>query len=96
MSMRTGGGRIARRSRNPWWVLLFVVIAGALLGSVIADAIAGYPVLSFLSRDVRAGIDPPFKFDLRVLTLTLGATIRLNLAILVGIILAIWIFRLLQ
>ncbi len=94
--MRSGGQRLARRPRNPWWLLLFVVIAGALLGSVIADAVVGYPVLSFLSRDVRAGIDPPFTFDLRVLTLTLGATIRLNLAILVGIVLAIWIFRLLQ
>lgn len=94
--MRSGGQRLVRRSRNPWWLLLFVVIAGALLGSVIADAIVGYPVLSFLSRDVRAGIDPPFTFDLRVFTLTVGATIRLNLAILVGIVIAIWIFRLLQ
>ncbi|MGH2348165.1 MAG: DUF4321 domain-containing protein [bacterium] len=89
------GQRLARR-RNPWWLLLFVIIAGALLGSVIADAIVGYPVLSFLSRDVRAGIDPPFTFDLRVVTLTFGATLRLNLAILVGIVLAVWIFRLLQ
>jgi len=94
--MRSGGQRLARRGRNPWWLLLFVIIAGALLGSVIADAVAGYPVLSFLSRDVRAGIDPPFTFDLRVVTLTFGATLRLNLAILIGIVLAIWIFRLLQ
>jgi hypothetical protein len=94
--MRSGGQRLARRGRNPWWLLLFVIIAGALLGSVIADAIVGYPVLSFLSRDVRAGIDPPFTVDLRVVTLTFGATLRLNLAILVGVVLAIWIFRLLQ
>ncbi|HEV8353403.1 MAG TPA: DUF4321 domain-containing protein [bacterium] len=94
--MRSGGQRLARRGRNPWWLLLIVVIAGALLGSVIADAVVGYPVLSFLSRDVRAGIDPPFSFDLRVATLTFGATLRLNLAILVGIVLAVWIFRLLQ
>jgi len=94
--MRSGGQRLARRGRNPWWLLLFVIIAGALLGSVIADAVAGYSVLSFLSRDVRAGIDPPFTFDLRVVTLTFGATLRLNLAILIGIVLAIWIFRLLQ
>lgn len=94
--MRSGGQRLARRARNPWWLLLFVVAAGALLGSVIADAVVGYPVLSFLSRDVRAGIDPPFTLDLRVMTVTIGATIRLNLAILVGIVLAFWIFRLLQ
>lgn len=85
-----------RRVRSPWWVLVFVVVVGAVLGSVIAAALVGYPVLSFLSRDVHIGIDPPFTVDLRLFTFTIGATIRLNLAILLGIILAIWIFRLLQ
>lgn len=85
-----------RRTRSPWWILLFVVVVGAVLGSVIAEALVGYPALSFLSRDVHVGADPPFTVDLRLFTLTIGATIRLNLAILLGIVLAIWIFRLLQ
>jgi len=85
-----------RRTRSPWWVLVFVIVVGALLGSVIAEAVAAYPVLSLLSRDVRAGIDPPLTLDIRVLTFTIGATVRLNLAILIGIVVAIWIFRLLQ
>lgn len=87
---------MARRTRSPRWILVFVILVGALLGSVIAEAIAGYPVLALLSRDVHAGIDPPLTLDLRVLTFTVGATIRLNLAILLGIVIAIWIFRLLQ
>ena len=87
---------MARRTRSPWWVLVVVVFVGALLGSVIAEAVAPYPVLSVLSRDIHAGIDPPLTVDARVLTVTVGATLRLNLAILVGIVLAIWIFRLLQ
>jgi len=87
---------VARRTRNPWWILVFVILVGALLGSVIAEAIAGYPVLALFSRDVRAGIDPPLTVDLRVLTFTVGATVRLNLAIVIGIVVAIWIFRLLQ
>lgn len=77
-------------------MLIFVIAAGALLGSVIADAFVGYPVLSFLSRDIRAGFDPPLTLDVRVFTFTIGATIRLNLAILIGIIVAVWIFRLLR
>ncbi len=87
---------MARRSRSPWWFLVFVVVMGGILGSVIAEALIGYPRLAFLSRDVRAGIDPPLTLDLRVVSFTVGATIRLNLAILVGIIIAIWVFRLLQ
>lgn len=84
-----------RRARSPWWVLVFVIAAGALLGSVIAEAVAAYPVLSFLSRDIRAGIDPPLTVDFRFFTFTIGATIRLNLAILIGIVIGVWIFRLL-
>ncbi len=86
---------MVRRTRSPWWVLILVVFVGALLGSVIAEAVAPYPVLSVLSRDVRAGIDPPLTVDVRVLTVTVGATLRLNLAILIGVVIAIWIFRLL-
>jgi len=87
---------LVRRTRSPWWVLVFVVLVGALLGSVIAEAVAPFPVLSLLSRDVHAGVDPPLTVDIRVLTFTVGATLRLNLAILIGIVIAVWIFRLLQ
>lgn len=75
-------------------MLLFVFFVGALLGSVIAEALSAYPALAFLTRDVRAGIDPPVTLDIRVLTLTFGGTVRLNLAILAGMVLAVWLFRL--
>lgn len=85
----------ARRVRNPWWVLLLVVFAGGLLGSVITEALSAYPSLGFLTREVRAAIiDPPFTFDIRVITLTVGATLRLNLAVILGMVLAVWLFRL--
>lgn len=81
--------------RNPWWVLLMVVLFGGLLGSVIAEAVVGYPVLGFLAREVRAGVDPPIALDLRIISLTLGGIIRLNLAMVLGVIIAVWIYRLL-
>lgn len=86
----------SRRARNPWWLLLFVVFAGALLGMVIAEALAGYSALSFLSRDIAVGLDPPLTIDLKVLRFTVGAVLRLNLAVPLGIIIAVWILRLLQ
>ncbi len=86
----------SRRARNPWWVLIFVIFIGALLGMVIAEALVGYPVLSFLSRDLSVGLDPPLTVDLKVLRFTLGAVVRLNLAVPIGIVIAVWILRLLQ
>jgi len=86
---------MARRGRNPWWVLFFVVLCGGLLGSVIAEAVVGYSLLGFLAREVRAGLDPPLVLDLRIISVTLGGIIRLNLAMLLGVIVAVWIYRLL-
>ena len=88
--------RSGRRVRNPWWMLVVVVSLGAILGIVIGEALVGYPVLAFLSRDLHVGGDPPFTVDLKFFTFTLGFTFRLNLAVPIGIIIAIWIFRLLQ
>jgi len=86
---------MARRTRNPWWVLFVIILFGGLLGSVIAEAVVGYPVLGFLAREVRAGVDPPFTLDLRIISLTVGGIIRLNLAMLLGVVIAVWIYRLL-
>jgi len=88
--------RSGRRARNPWWVLAIVVSLGAILGIVIGEALVGYPVLAFLSRDVHVGIDPPLVADLKFLTVTLGFTFRLNLAVPIGVVVAAWIFRLLR
>jgi len=85
--------RIAKRTREPWWVLVVVVIAGAMLGSVFADAVGQFTYLAPLGHSVAFGIDPPITLDLRVLTVTLGFTVRLNLAIVAGILVGVYVFR---
>ncbi len=85
----------ARRTRSPWWVLILILFVGGILGSVVAEALSAYPALGVLTRDLRIGIvDPPFTFDIRVLTVTFGLTLRLNLSIVAGMFLAVWLFRL--
>ena len=84
-----------RTSREPWWILIVVVIAGAMLGSVVADSLGQFTYLAPLGHSVVVGVDPPVTLDLRVITLTLGFVVRLNLATMLGIIAAIYVFRLL-
>lgn len=87
--------RVAKRVREPWWVLAIVVVAGAMLGSVFADAVGQFTYLAPLGHSVAFGIASPVTLDLRVLTLTLGFVVRLNLAIILGIIVAVYLFRML-
>jgi len=88
--------RTAKRAvREPWWILAIVVLAGAMLGSVVADALGQFTYLAPIGHSVAVGVDPPVTLDLRVITLTLGFVVRLNLAIVLGIIAAIFVFRLL-
>jgi hypothetical protein len=78
-------------------VLLVIVILGALIGSVIGEVIAvlapGGLLEKIFSRGVNPGISPPAVLDLKVLTLTFGLTVRINLASLLGIVLALLIYR---
>ncbi len=78
-------------------VLLVIVILGALIGSVIGEVIGtlapgGYLEKVF-SKGVNPGLSPPAILDLKVLVLTLGLTVKINLASLLGIVLALLIYR---
>ena len=84
-----------RTAREPWWILAIVVLAGAMLGSVVADAVGQFTYLAPIGHSVAVGVDPPVTLDLRIITLTLGFVVRLNLATVLGIIAAIFVFRLL-
>jgi hypothetical protein len=78
-------------------VLLVILILGALIGSVIGEVIAALAPGGFLetvfSTGVNPGIAPPVVLDLKVLTLTLGLSVKINLASLLGIVLALLIYR---
>ncbi|MDR7417099.1 MAG: DUF4321 domain-containing protein [Armatimonadota bacterium] len=85
---------MARRGRRAWGALLLVVLLGGVVGHVLAESVRNLPGLSFLARTVEVGIEPPLRLDLSLLSLTFGTVLRLNLAILIGVVLALWVWRL--
>jgi len=77
------------RNRNPWVLLLLLsvgVVIGGLLGDIFKDS------FQILSYSKAIGFEP-FTLNLIVLKTTLGLMINLNLASIIGIILAIAIFN---
>lgn len=87
--------RAPKQARKPWWVLLAIVVAGMVLGSVLAETVGQFTYLAWLGRSVTLGLAHPVVIDLRVFTLTFGFTLRLNLAIVLGILVAAYVFRML-
>ncbi len=78
-------------------VLLVILTLGALIGSVIGEVIGalapgGY-IAAIFAKGISPGITPPAVLDLKVLTLTLGVTMRINVASVLGIALALLVYR---
>jgi len=84
---------VTRRARRPWGAVVLVVLAGGVLGHVVAEAVASVAPLSFLARSVEPGLDPALHLDLGLFTFTLGFTVRLNLAVVLGVVFALWLWR---
>ncbi len=81
------------RSAKNGWTLLLLVLAGVVLGGFIGNLTAGVAGLNWLDYGQVFGIETPIVLDLGILVLTFGMTIRITIASIVGIVLAILVYR---
>ena len=73
------------------WALVLLILVGVVLGGLIGKLCAGVPALSWLSF----GFVNPMVLDLGILVLTFGFTVDITVAGILGIVIAIIIYRLL-
>jgi len=83
-------------ARNPW-VLLVLVLMGVVLGGFLGSLAEGVSFLQWLNYGQSFGIGQsnPVVLDLGVLVITFGLSIRITIAGILGVVLAILIYRLL-
>jgi len=78
-------------------VLLVILILGALIGTVIGEVIAtiapGGMLEKIFSRGINPGLSPPTTLDLKVITVSFGFSVKINLSSVLGIALALLIYR---
>ena len=76
-------------------VLLFMLLAGVVVGSLIASVTAGVPFLSWLGYGASVGISTgePMVLDLAVLRIAFGFQFQINIAQIICIILSICIYK---
>ena len=66
---------------------------GIVLGGLIAESTAGIESLSWLSYGNTFGLDSPLVINLGVLVITFALQIKITIASIIGVILAIIIYK---
>lgn len=76
------------------WALFLLLLAGIMLGGFIGNLTAGIPGLSWLNYGQSFGLTSPIVLDLGVLVITFALTINITIASIIGVLIAIIIYRL--
>ena len=75
------------------WVLLIFLLAGLVVGGLLGKLASEVSWLWWLSYGQSFGLDNPIVLDLNVLKLTFGIVFNINVDSIIGMILAIFIYR---
>lgn len=76
--------------KNTLTFIVFVLV-GLLTGMIIAQLLSPYPLFSFLTKSAQVTWQP--RADLNIIQYDLHFQVKLNLASILGLVLAIWIYR---
>lgn len=78
-------------------IVLVALVAGLVIGSLLGDLLGQLVSSSWLrdllTRGPTVGITPPATLDLRLVSITLGATFKVNVVGVIGIVAALLIVR---
>jgi len=75
------------------WVLLIMLLSGIVLGGFIGMLTAKVSGLSWLNYGQSFGLQNPITLDMGLMVLTFGLSIRISIASIIGVVLAIIIYR---
>ncbi|MEF9938784.1 MAG: DUF4321 domain-containing protein [Clostridium sp.] len=82
-----------RKGKN-FWILLLLLLAGIVIGGFIGNMASDISWLSWLNFGESFGIDTPIVLDLGILVITFGINIKITMAGIIGIVIAIITYRL--
>ena len=83
---------MAIRDRNTWIALLFI-LAGLVIGGLLGEVASQVSWLGWLSYGQTFGIENPFVLDLNVMSLTFAFSLHINIASIIGLAIAIFLYR---
>lgn len=83
---------MATREKNIWILLLFI-FAGIVVGGLLGELASGIDFLWWLGYGQSFGLTEPIVLDLSIITLTFGVQMKINIASIIGMAIALFIYR---
>ena len=83
---------MATREKNIWILIIFM-LCGIVLGSLIGELVANIDVLWWFGYGNTFGLTSPITLDMGVIVLTFGLTFKINIASIIGLAIAIFLYR---
>lgn len=76
-----------------FWILLIMLLTGIVLGGFMGQMAEGVPWLSWLNFGQSFGLDSPLVVNFGILVITFGLTIKISMASILGVAVALVIYR---
>jgi hypothetical protein len=80
--------------RKNWWILLLLMLTGIVLGGFMGNLAHGVSWLSWLNFGQSFGLDSPLIINLGILVITFGLNIKITMASIIGMVIALITYRL--
>ena len=84
--------KMATKEKNVWILLVFI-LSGIVIGGLLGELASQVDWLWWLSYGESFGLSQPLTLDLSVIQLTFGLTFKINISSIIGMILAIFIYK---
>lgn len=84
---------MASASNKNAWALFLMILSGIVIGGFLGKLAKGVSALSWLAYGMDFGFKDPVVLDLGVMVLTFGLSVTINIASIIGIVIAIIIYK---
>ena len=83
---------MAVRDKNIWILIIFI-LSGLVIGGLLGELASRVDFLWWLSYGQEFGLTSPIVLDLNIIRLTFALQLKINIASIIGIAIAIFIYR---
>ncbi len=83
---------MATKEKNIWLLMIFL-LSGLVLGGLLGQLATSIDWLWWLGYGMDFGLETPLILDLTVLKITFGVTFNINVASIIGMTIAIFLYR---